>query len=522
MQTTHNLQRDILHNINTGQIKQAAQAITHAKRNGALDEADLCKLEALLLWSQKTYMKAYKLFQKCLAMQDQDNDPNNYIYAALCMNALGHHAQAIEDAEAGLKVFPQNIQLLNLKAMTLQSLMRHEEAIACLTKTLDLIDNSEDKAQCLTNLASFYLDLGNKAEAQNCLLAAINAQPDSVDAHYLLSGFYDYEGDPDNTILKTLLGLVGHASDIGQAQAKVHFALGRAMENLEDYPAAFDHFTKANAMIRRNMDYDTAESEKNFERIKNTIYKPLVIKKSQEMRPVPIFIVGMPRSGTTLVEQILGAHTNVFQGGEMPLISKLQFSSRLLRMGTYDSDYMLLDDDQKQKLREAYRKQIAQRADNIHAFITDKMPFNFRFIGFIKDILPEAKIIHCARDPRDTCISIYRHLFNQPIGFAYDLKDIIEYLNLYSDLMAFWSDKYTDSVYSVQYEQLIATPDLEIKKLLEYIGLSFDKRCLGFHERENAVLTASQLQVKKPIYSSSIQNWKKYDFGLNKFIQELK
>ena len=235
-----------------------------------------------------------------------------------------------------------------------------------------------------------------------------------------------------------------------------------------------------------------------------------------------IFIVGMPRSGTTLIEQILSSHPDVFGGDELDLIPDLinkNFGKRnpsIFFQGVAEFDMKNL-----KKIGLEYIKNIKEKSKGSKK-ITDKLPVNFLNIGFIKLILPNAKIVHCYRNSQDNCFSIYKNLFTSgKITFAYDLNEIIEYYQLYKNLMNYWNDIFHDKIYNIKYENLVNNTNVNINNLLKYCNLSFNDKCLNFHNNKRKINTASDVQARNKIYKSSIESWKKYENQLNKYFKNL-
>ena len=221
----------------------------------------------------------------------------------------------------------------------------------------------------------------------------------------------------------------------------------------------------------------------------------------------PIFILGMPRSGTTLVEQIISCHSQVQGAGELKLLYNLGDSiARGAKPPTSDS---------MTKLQVRYLDGLAKLSDG-HQFVTDKMPLNFLYIALILKALPEAKIIHVKRNPSATSWSNFKHYFSgNGLGYSYDLSDTVQYFNLYQDLINFWDDLYPDQIYHLDYDRLTVEQELETRQLVEHLGLDWEDACLSPHENKRSVRTASQQQVREKIYSGSSEAWRKFEPYLN-------
>ena len=228
---------------------------------------------------------------------------------------------------------------------------------------------------------------------------------------------------------------------------------------------------------------------------------------------MPIFIVGMPRSGTTLVEQIIASHPYAYGAGELNTLSEVVKNlCRQKNMGHYPQCISGLDHDDFKRLGSAYLKNLAVYRSKNERCITNKMPHNFLYIGLIKKILPWAKVIHCKRDPMDTCFSIFKKFFTEKNShpYAYEMNELGRYYNLYSDLMKHWHNLLPDFVHDIEYEKLVMDQEEQTRKLLAYCGLPWDDACLAFHKTKRRVATASSVQVRQPMYTDSVELWKQH------------
>ena len=251
-------------------------------------------------------------------------------------------------------------------------------------------------------------------------------------------------------------------------------------------------------------------NEKNIDKNKN----------SSNLSKTPIFIVGMPRSGTTLVEQIISSHPDVFGGDELNELPTL-INDNLLKNKDEDIsiDNFIYD---KNKLLGVARKYIdyLKNLSNNSKKVTDKLPINFKWIGLIKMILPNSTVIHCIRNPRDNCLSIFKNYFvNTKLNFAYNLEEICGFYNLYSDLMTYWKNTLPKFVFDIKYEKIIDNPEHEIRNLLKVCNLSWNDNCLKFYNNKRPIKTVSNVQARKKIYKSSIDSWKNYEKYLGKFFK---
>ena len=265
------------------------------------------------------------------------------------------------------------------------------------------------------------------------------------------------------------------------------------------------------------LNYDISEDELLFSQIKASfgiINESQINITSEEFTTTPIFIVGMQRSGTTLVEQIMSCHSKISGAGELEFCSK--YGLPLIR-GT-----IKLNKESLKNFRNQYLNEI-KKTSNGKPFVTDKMPSNFRHIGLIRSAFPEAKIIHVNRDPRAVCWSNFKSDFvSRGLGYSCDIKTLIEYYRLYKDLMNFWQKQYGNFIYQLDYEQLTYNQEKETRNLIEFTGLPWEDACLSPEKNKRSVRTASTQQVRKKVYKGSSEEWKKFEPFLNGVFNELK
>ena len=248
-----------------------------------------------------------------------------------------------------------------------------------------------------------------------------------------------------------------------------------------------------------------------FEVIKE-IFKDISFKyKGKNEIDNPIFILGMPRSGTSLVEQIISSHSEVFGAGELPILSNIIKENFIIQnVLSKDNLEKVVNDQQKIITLSNKYKNFINNFDIKEKFITDKAPLNFRWIGFIKILFPNSKIIHCTRDPQNNCLSMYKNLFEGGLNFTYDQSDLVKYYKAYQDLMNFWKSLFKDSIYEIQYENLINNNSSEIKNIIKYCNLKWEENCLSFYKNTTPIKTMSTAQARKPIYKTSIKAFDKF------------
>jgi hypothetical protein len=330
------------------------------------------------------------------------------------------------------------------------------------------------------------------------------------------------EADAELAAMQALHGQVG-ADSLDRMQ--LSFGLGKLNDDLKAYGQAFDYFAEGNAIRRKGVAYDGDKTRAEFAAMKATFdaaffekHKPGVVSDD-----TPIFVVGMPRSGTTLVEQIIASHPQVFGAGELTILKTAVGKGFPLDMkGGFPAGIRDLADKVFADAGQDYLAMLHERYPG-YKHVTDKMPGNFLLIGFLHLMLPKAKIIHCARNPVATCLSIYKtHFRGDGHLYSYDLGELADFHNLYSDMMQHWRSVLPGVVHDVRYEDFVADQEGQTRALIEHLGLPWNDAVLSFHQTDRPVRTASAAQVRQPMYQGSIDLWKRYGDKLQPLIERLK
>jgi tetratricopeptide (TPR) repeat protein len=398
----------------------------------------------------------------------------------------------------------------------LQEQGRLDEAITSYQKAISI---KPDIAEAYYNLGTVLKGRGKLNEAVTSFQKAISIKPDFAEAYRSLSTSRKF------TDISETLGIKVTLSNAKTDNDKMHlnFALGKAMLDIKHDSDAFQYFLEGNKIERETLQFDIADTEQMFKKFQTKFDKSFFrSRKGFGCKDnTPIFILGMPRSGSTIIEQILSSHPNVYGAGELPHIrqSLMQnLPSDKISMIPHKVAQLMLDDINK--IGESYIERVRDIEPNVK-FITDKMPENFLYIGIIKLILPNAKIIHSVRSPEDTCFSIFREKFMGVNNYAYDLAEIGQYYRLYTEMMRHWHLVLPGEIYDCNYEKLIANQEEETRKLLDFCGLEWNIKCLNFHKTVRNIKTASNYQARQPMYTSSINGWKRFEKQLQPLIEAL-
>lgn len=439
-----------------------------------------------------------------------------HCHMGIALNNLDKSEEAVVSLKTAIRLMPGYAEAHNNLGAVLNRLGRSEQAISCFENALQL---KPDYAEAHNNLGLALTHLGKSEEAVASFTKALQLKPDYAEAYYHLSRVKEYQkNEPD---IDHMLKNISRPALTNKDRIYLKFALGKAYADIGDYDNSFACLIDGNRLRKEQTASVASNDRELFACVKSTFTKNvpvLNISKTSEDIEVkrPIFILRMPRSGTTLVEQILASHSQIYGAGELTLLANSVAQGDLL------SDLPI--DAKLTTIRKRYISGI-EELGVLEQYIIDKNPLNFRFIGYIITALPDSKIIHLQRDARAICWSIFKHHFprfeaNQ--SFIHDLKDVVEYYKMYVDLMAFWHDKFPAQIHDLNYEVLTENQIEETRKLLEHVGLDWEDQCLEFHKTQRAVKTASSLQVRQKMYRGSSDEWRHYETHLEPMIEALK
>jgi tetratricopeptide (TPR) repeat protein len=456
---------------------------------------------------------------------------------------LGNVPAALTAIESALSIDPQQVVWQLQRAMSLARLGRIEEmavavqelsiddmttayqcsALAMLQTQLGLRESAVElyqktiglepgEARHYYNVACLQRSLGDLAQAEENFDAAIQRNPDDYESWKIRSDLRRQTNARNHVDELEHLLKEGVEEDRGQVQ--VRYALAKELEDLGEAESSFKHLRAGSDLRRKLMQYDVARDLDTIEAIKRTFGEGTFNESSEGSdNSEPIFILGMPRTGTTLVERILASHSEVFSAGElnnfaaqlMTMIREQNIGERISRDAMVESSATL---DFK-KLGERYINSTRPFTGKSARFI-DKMPLNYLYVGLIHLALPNATIINLQRDPMDTCYAIYKQLFVDAYPFSYSLAELGNYYVAYHSLMEHWRSVLPGVVYAVKYEELVNDLETETGKLLNTCGLDWQPQCLRFHENREASITASTAQIRRPVYKTSIGRWRDY------------
>ena len=393
-----------------------------------------------------------------------------------------------------------------------------DQAMASYRRALEIDRHS---TQAHNNLGNLLKEHGELDEAVACFRRALECDPGSGEIHRHLA-FTRKHTERDDEI-RTMENLLADPTVPDREKKHLCFALGKSAEDLGQYDESFAHLLEGNRLRRSELDYDIMEDAAYMQHLKAVFAEPLFSQLADCgcKDSTPIFIVGMPRSGTTLVEQILASHPQVCGAGELSDLKEVITTPPPgVTSYSFPESVRTLEPDSLARMGGEYVRRLRRHAPDA-TMITDKMPHNFLYAGMIRLVLPHAKVIHCRRDPVDTCLSCFKNYFVGIHEFAYDLTELGQYYKLYQNLMSHWQTQLPDFMLDIHYEDLVADQEGRTRELLDFCGLDWDESCLSFQNTKRAVRTASSAQVRRPIYNSSIRLWKKYEKQLRPLLHAL-
>ena len=471
------------------------------------NNAYLLNLMGLILQQCNKLNSSIIYFQKSLSVQ-KDN------YAA--MNNLANTYKNLFEFQEAENLYKKiisndlkNVRALNNYANLKREINQYQESKELLLKALKI---DPKNINVLLNLAVSCQGLGEMNDSKNYLFKILNIEPNNTAAHKILSTIINYSKDQNHLQdMKKLTDDENFFNLNSDQKMEIFFALGKAYEDLKDFENSFLFLKKANLSKKHDQSNILKNTKKIFDNMKE-LFDTLDIKKpiSKDTKK-NIFICGMPRSGTTLIEQMVASHSLVEGAGEIHYLSHIIQKNFIENLSFNKSKIIDEMQSSQNQIFNKYNKLI-----DFHNFkseiITDKAPQNFMWIGFIKIFFPNSKIIHCFRNPKDNCLSIYKNHFSSPtMSWAYDQKNIAEQYILYSRLMDYWRSKFKDDIFDASYEKIINSPEQELKKIISFCDLAWDPECLNFYKnKKTPVQTVSVAQASKPIYKSSIQSNEHY------------
>lgn len=434
-----------------------------------------------------------------------------------CYHASNVHLYAIEVFKKAIDINPSFQNAYIHIAHTQISLAQFDDAIKSLNTAIEL-DPSNITAQC--TLSEVYEKRGEYIKSEEIIRPLLSTHSDHKDVVIAYSSLCKKLDECDKAV-----ELINQAAKNNLlpplAKASLHFKAGKILDSMKKYDDAFGHFASANK--EQSFNYDSNTSRRALENVTTLFSSDAIesLQKSSVDSKAPIFVVGMPRSGTTLVEQILASHPEVYGAGELPYMTTLsrRVAGDFFTGAESVHAFSNIEINYLNTLTSQYIQTTMEKVGN-ETFFTDKMPHNFQLIGIINILFPESRIINCTRNPIDNCLSINFSEFNSMHSYANDLANLAEYYTgYYQNLMTHWGVANRLPLYNIAYEDLVENQEAESRKLLEFCGLDWHDECLNFHKSNRDVATISYDQVRQPIYKRSVARWRNYEKHITPLIE---
>lgn len=511
---------------NAGRMQEAADSYQQALGIEPLRAATHYNLANALSRLGRTD-EALDAYERALELRPQYPRALNNLGSAL--HRLGRLEEAIRAYRKALALEPDEADACNNLANALKDIGSLDEALSLYDRAISLSRGGGDRAvskgipgggdRLLANKALLLMQMGDTVGASEAARAALAANPDSVPAWHIQSLLKTFtRDDPD---LATLERLLARADELGmpvEERIRLHMTLGKAWLDAGEDERAFACLHEGNRLKRAMVHYDARLTGERITALANTFTRELLQRFSGtsagDPSEAPVFVVGMPRSGTSLVEQILASHPDVHGAGELGVLRQLVPGVSALESDVcpprYPEALARYSPADLARLGVEYVGRVCDPYPHKKR-VVDKMPVNFLYAGLIHLILPNARIIHCCRDPVDTCLSCYMRTFTGDVGFSYDLSELGEYYRHYSSLMNHWRTLLpAERFLEVRYEDIVSNLEGEARRMVEFCGLPWDAACLSFHRTDRVVRTASATEVRRPIYRTSIGRWRPY------------
>jgi len=455
--------------------------------------------------------RSIALYEQALALQPDNVLVHRHLGASL--QKSGQMKKAIKCFEQALSLQPDYVDARIKLAQVLRELGRAEEALAQLEQVIDL---KPDETEAHIIVALTLRELGEAERAIEQLERHLGTKPDCGALYYHIAMI-----EPKQEHIPVLEKLISDPGLSNRDALYCHFALGNMLNGSKSFDHAFRHILKANTLYRETFSYDTEEDSQIIDRLIK-VYSKRFFQRTCHLgsaSQLPVFIVGMQKSGSTLVEQIISSHALVYGADEIHALTTIEtgITQQLEHADPYPECMSHLDSEMAEDYSAQYLQELALHCPTA-VRISDKLLGNFSRIGLIKTLFPKARIIHCQRNPLDNCISIFFHFFPE-LKCSFELTELGRYYLDYQRLMSHWESLFPGEILNVQYEELVMDQERVSKQLIDYLGLEWDEKCLDFHNNKRDVRTSSNIQVRQPIYKNSVNRWKNYEKHLQPLIE---
>ncbi len=474
---------------------------------------------AALYFGQKKETEALRILGDALKFAPKN--PQTLLLTSRVQTRRNNHTAAEQAVRLALAEKPDSPEALTLLGQILHETDRYDEAIQVLEKALEATPNNPE---ALNFYGVALKSVGRLDEARENILKALKLNGSMFGAYANLNDLVDFSKETELFDRMDAI-FAGAANPKADHFLALHFAYAKALDDRGEHERALEHYVTGGKMKRAQLDYNEQETFAFFDGIRAAFPKERFDKRTFEGidDERPVFIIGMPRSGSTLVEQIISSHPDIYGAGEVKYLSRAigLLRDRFPSLPKYPQMIDKITPAQMNIVGKGYIKAISNGAGDARR-ITDKLLTNYFFAGFIHLLFPKAKFINTMRDPVDTCLSGFTKLFKDDMPHSYDLGELGRYYGKYRELMEHWNEVLPKGVlHTVQYENVVADTEKEAKALIAFLGLEWNKKCLDFHNSDRPVKTASVAQVRRPIYNTAVKRWMKYGDGLQPLVDAI-
>ena len=473
---------------------------------------------ALLLSSEKKEVEALRILGD--ALKFAPTNVQTLLLTARIQLRRNNLEAAEQASRLALREEPENAEAMIVLGQVLHETDRYEEALEVLARALK---SAPENPEALNFYGVALKSVGRLDEAREHILKAIATNDSMYGAYANLNDLVDFsEGIGEELFNRMEAIFESIPNQEAEPFIALHFAYAKALDDRGQHEKALEHYIIGGRMKRTQLEYKESETHDFFDAIRAVFPKEAFENRKFEglEDDRPVFIVGMPRSGSTLVEQIVSSHPDIYGAGEVKYLAQAlgQLRDRFPSLPKYPEMIEKITPAQLDIVAKSYQKALSQGAGGAKR-ITDKLLTNYFFVGLINLLFPNAKVIHTQRNPVDTCLSGFTKLFKDDMPHSYDLAELGRYYSKYRELMEHWESVLPDGfMTTVVYEDVVADTEKEARRLIEFLGLPWDDKCVDFHKSDRPVKTASVAQVRRPIYKTSVERWKKYGPGLQPLV----
>jgi tetratricopeptide (TPR) repeat protein len=462
-----------------------------------------------VVWQQMNrFPEALAGYDRAIALKP--GYANAHFNRGTVLKKMARRDEAIASYDQAIALKPDHVEAFNNRGVVLQELKRYDEALASYDRAIAL---NPAHAEAINNRGIVLASKGRMAEAEAMFRQASTLKSDFPDPWFNLANIRNHQ-DPDDPEVIKISALLARPGLTAENREQLHFSLGKIYDDCGRYDEAFTQFQQANQLRNAQVAYDAGLVEQMTNAIIEVFSPEFLAQPSAfaSQTRSPLFVVGMPRSGTTLLASILSNHPAVASAGELPTLGDLTASLSAWTGGVpYPAAARQLTATAAEQVIGSYETRLRRDVDAGIPHVVDKNPLNFRHLGLIAMLFPRARIIHCTRHPMATGLSNYFQRFPLHLDYSFDLRNIGHFYREYARFMEHWHKIPTLHLLDVSYEDLILNTAPTTRRLLNFLGLPWDERCLAPHTNAYAVETASQWQVRQPIYQRSLDNWRHYE-----------